>query len=262
MGANFWRFVGAYIKTNWNAAIEYRVSLVSQILGMFINDALWVIFWVLYFTKFPVLNGWELQDVLVLWATVTTSFGLVGGLLSNSLRIPLLVVQGQLDYYLALPKDVLVHVLVSQIRLVNLGDLMFGPILLVLMVDLSPLRVLVFVVATLLAALVMLGFFLATGSLVFYLGNSQTLSGQLYNALLHFATYPTPIFSGGVKLILFTVIPAGFVASLPVELVRQAEWAGFAQLAGAAAFFMGLGVLVFRQGLKRYESGNLLIMRS
>lgn len=79
MGVEFWRFVGAYIRTNWNAAIEYRVSLVSQILGMFINDALWVIFWVLYFTKFPVLNGWELQDVLVLWATVTTSFGLVGG---------------------------------------------------------------------------------------------------------------------------------------------------------------------------------------
>ncbi len=262
MAAKFFAFVWAYIRCNVAAALEYRASLVTQVMGMFINDSIWVIFWMMYFTKFPVLQDWTLQDVLVLWASVTSSFGIVGGLLSNSLRIPGLVVQGQLDYYLSLPKDVLLHLLVSQIRLVNLGDLIFGPALLALMVDMTWTRALVFVAATLLAAMVLLGFFIFTGSLVFFLGNSEMISGQLFTAVVHFSTYPTTIFDAGVKVILFTLIPAGFVSTMPVELVREFHWAGFLQLLGAAVLFLGLGVWTFRQGLRRYESGNLIMMRS
>src|SRR3712207_7821610 len=46
----------------------------------FINDTLWVIFWVMYFKKFPVLNGWTIEDVIVLWSVITFSFGLAFGL--------------------------------------------------------------------------------------------------------------------------------------------------------------------------------------
>lgn len=258
----FAAFVGAYVRTNLAVALEYRASLVSQIMGMFINDLIWVIFWVLYFTRFPVLRDWTLEDVIVLWAVVTTSFGLVGGLFSNALRIPSLVVQGQLDYYLALPKDVLVHLLVSQIRLVNLGDLLFGPVLLAFMVELTWTKALIFVAASLLSAMVMLGFSVLTGSLVFYIGNSELVSGQLFNAVVHFATYPTGIFDSTVKVLLFTLIPAGFISTLPVELVRAFHWADFLILLGAAALFLGLAVVVFRRGLRRYESGNLMMMRS
>lgn len=255
-------FIGAYIKMNLAAALEYRASLVSQVMGMFINDILWVLFWVLYFTKFPVLRGWTLEDVLVLWAVVATSFGLVMGLSYNAIRIPQLVVQGQLDYYLALPKNVLLHLLVSQIRLVNLGDLLFGPMLLVVMVKLTWSKVLIFAIASLLGAMVLLGFFIMAGSLAFYLGNADAISAQLVNAVLHFATYPTSIFSGGVKFVLFTLIPAGFVSTLPVELVRAFSWLKFLQLLGGAVAFLGLAVWVFHRGLRRYESGNLMAMRS
>lgn len=262
MVGKFLAFVGAYLRTNLAAALEYRVSLISQVLGMFINDGLWVAFWVLYFTRFPVLRGWTLEDVLVLWACLTTSYGLVVGLLANSTRIARLVVQGQLDYYLALPKNVLLHVLVSQMSLVSLGDLLFGPVLLVLTVKLSWAKLAVFVVVSLLSAMVALGFFLVGGSLAFFLGNSETVSGQFLNALLHFSSYPTTIFDTGVKVILFTVIPAGFVSTLPVELMREFRWVGFLELLGAAVLFLGLGVWLFRRGLRRYESGNLMMMRS
>jgi hypothetical protein len=36
----------------------------------------------------------------------------------------------------------------------------------------------------------------------------------------------------------------------------------FLQLLGGAALFLGLSVAVFHAGLKRYESGNLMVMRS
>lgn len=262
MAGNSLAFILAYVRTNLAAALEYRTSLVSQVLGMFINDGLWVAFWILYFTRFPVLRGWTLEDVLVLWAGLTTSFGLAIGLMVNCARIPALVVRGQLDYYLALPKPVLLHLLVSQINLTNLGDLLFGPILLLVMVKLTWTKLLIFLVTVLLAATVLLGFSVLVGSLVFFIGNSETVSGQLFNALLHFSTYPTTIFDAGVKFVLFTLVPAGFVSTLPVELMREFHWVGFAQLLGGALLFLGLGVAVFQAGLRRYESGNLMQMRS
>lgn len=259
---NLLAFVGAYMRNNLAAALEYRASLLSQVVGMFVNDILWVAFWVLYFTKFPVLRGWTLEDVVVLWAGVTVSFGLVMGLTANAVRIPALVVQGQLDYYLALPKNVLLHLLVSQVRLVNFGDVLFGPAVLLVMVDMTFAKWLVFGTTTILSAMVILGFFVLAGSLTFYLGNSDALSGQLVGAMLHFATYPTTIFDQGVKFLLFTLLPAGFVSTLPVELVRAFEWGKFLQLMGGAALFLGLAIVVFHRGLKRYESGNLMVMRS
>lgn len=256
------RFLGAYMKANLAMALEYRVSLLSQILGMFINDLLWIAFWVLYFTKFPVLREWTLEDVMVLWASVAFSAGLVFGLFANALRIPFLVVRGQLDFYLALPKNVLLHLLVSQIRPTNFGDLLFAPMVLIFMVEMTWTKAAIFVAASLLGSTVMLGFFVAVGSLVFYLGNAETISRQLLNTFMHFATYPTTIFDTGVKMILFTLVPAGFVSTLPVELVRQFSWSTFGQLLAGAILFLGLAVWVFNRGLKRYESGNLIMMRS
>ncbi|HEY3365809.1 MAG TPA: ABC-2 family transporter protein [Symbiobacteriaceae bacterium] len=260
--AKFFAFVGAYLKVNLAAALEYRASAVSQVLGMFINDGLWVMFWMLYFTKFPVIRGWTLEDVVVMWAVVTVSVGLAMGLTFNARRIPELVAQGQLDYYLTLPKDVLLHLLVSRISIFNLGDMLFGPVVLVLLVKLTWARVAVFLVASVLAAIIMMAFSVLTGSLTFYMGNSETLSAQLFNTVLHFSTYPAPIFDTGVKVVLFTLIPAGFISTVPVELVREFHWMQFLELLGAAALFSGLAVVVFRHGLKRYESGNLMMMRS
>ena len=255
-------FVGEYLKANLATALEYRVSLVSQVLGMFINDVLWVFFWVLYFKQFPVIRGWRLEDVIVMWASVAVSAGFAMGVTSNALRIPVLVVQGQLDYYLTLPKDVLLHLLVSRMSVMSLGDILFGPLLFLLMVKLTWAKVALFAAASLLGGTVMMAFAILSGSLIFYLGNSQMLSETLFDAVLHFSTYPAPIFDGGVKLLLFTLLPAGFISTLPVELVREFNWVRFLELLGAAAGFMALAVIVFRQGLKRYESGNLMGMRS
>lgn len=255
-------FIGAYLRANLASALEYRTSLVSQVLGMFLNNALWVFFWALYFTRFPVLRGWTLNDVVVLWAAASTAYGLAVGLMGSVLRLPQLIVQGQLDYFLALPRNVLLHVLVSQVRVVNLGDLLFGPVLLLVIVRPTWAQLAVFAACSVLAALVLLGFLILVGSAAFFVGHADALLAQVVNALIHFSTYPARIFDGGVRVLLYTALPAAFVSTVPVELVRQFHWNGLLGLACAAAVFMGLGIWTFHRGLRRYESGNLLIMRS
>ena len=72
---------------------------------------------------------------------------------------------------------------------------------------------------------------------------------------------PTTLFSGLVRVLLFTALPAGFIAYVPVRFLREWQAWQVAALVGAAAFFALLMVVVFRIGLRRYESGNLVAMR-
>jgi hypothetical protein len=43
------RFVGRYLSLNLSAALEYRAALLAQALCMMLNDALFFVFWALYF---------------------------------------------------------------------------------------------------------------------------------------------------------------------------------------------------------------------
>lgn len=257
-----WKFIAAYFKANFAATLEYRTSFLTQVFGMMINDSLWVLFWTFYFKRFPVLNGWTFDDLVVLWATITFSFGLAFGLFANIMRLHELISQGQLDYYLTLPKNVLIHMAVAQIRPANLGDMFFGPLLLLLFVQLSSLQWLIYVCAAVGAAIVYLSFFTIIASFTFWLGQSDSLFTSVSNSLVHFSTYPTRIFDGWTRLILFSLIPAGFIAEVPVELVRDFTWRGCATLLGAALGFASLAWWFFHRGLRRYESGNLTLLRS
>jgi ABC-2 type transport system permease protein len=55
---------------------------------------------------------------------------------------------------------------------------------------------------------------------------------------------------------MFTLIPAGIIGFLPVELVRSFSWIRLGILLASAFTFWGIAVEVFNIGLRRYESGN------
>lgn len=119
----------------------------------------------------------------------------------------------------------------------------------------------VFMAAGTLVAGIFLGFTVLAQSLAFFIGNSESLSDQVTNSLIHFATYPAAIFHGGIKAVLFTLIPAGFINTIPVRVVREFDPVFFGLTALAATVFVVGGWLVFRAGLRRYESGNLMQVR-
>lgn len=78
---NYVQLGAAYLRINTNAQLEYRAAFYSQVAAMFINDGAWVVFWLFFFTRFPVLHGWTLKDVMSLWAVTTAGFGIAYGLM-------------------------------------------------------------------------------------------------------------------------------------------------------------------------------------
>lgn len=95
-------------------------------------------------------------------------------------------------------------------------------------------------------------------SLAFWLGNASMLGQQALNAIITLALYPITLFDGTAKLLLFTVVPAALIGAVPAELVREFRWATLAELLAAAGAFLGLALLVFYRGLRRYESGSAI----
>jgi len=77
---NYLKLAGAYVRFNFRAQLEYRGAFFSQVASMFLNDGVWVLFWILFFKRFPVIHGWQVTDVISLWAILTAGFGLAFGL--------------------------------------------------------------------------------------------------------------------------------------------------------------------------------------
>ncbi len=253
--------VVAYTRLNLNAQLEYRGAFISQVVAMFINDGVWVVFWALFFTRFPVLSGWSISDVITIWAITAAGFGLAYAIFGNALGLASVIALGQLDVWMLYPRALLPHLLLGRMNATAWGDVLFGYLVYVGFVHPDPLRLLLFVGLSLSVAMLFVGFAVLSGSLSFFLGNASGLAEQWRFALVTFSTYPSVLFEGAVKLVLYTLIPAGFVSYVPLDALHNLS-AGDAVLALAGSSVMLLaGVVVFYYGLRRYESGNLTEMR-
>jgi ABC-2 type transport system permease protein len=113
-------------------------------------------------------------------------------------------------------------------------------------------------VAVVCVALILVAFAILAGSLAFFLGNTQFASQQINMTLLTFSLYPNSLFSGAARFMLYTIVPAAFVGSVPVQIVQERNGMLLLGLAGVAALMWGLATAVFYTGLRRYESGSAI----
>lgn len=258
---NYLALAAAYVRLNLRAALEYRAAFFWQVGGMFINNIVWVLFWVLFFTRFPVLRGWTVTDVITLWCLAAAGFGLAASISGNAMTLASIIAQGQLDVWMLYPRALLPHVLLGRMSIMSLGDALFGFIVYIFFVQPDPARLGLFFILVIAVAFVFIGFYVLLGSLSFYLGNASGIAEQIGFAMITFSTYPSVLFDGGVKVILYTVIPALFVSQFPIEALRSLSLMDTLFAFLGAVVVLAVGTTVFYVGLKRYESGNLMEMR-
>lgn len=249
------------LRLNLMSGMAYRVSFLSQVVFMMLNNAIFLAFWAVFFERFPDVQGWRLGDVLLLFAVVSTGFGLSVVLFGNALRLSTMIQNGQVDAYLSLPPDPGLHLLMSRMRLSGLGDILFGVGAFILFLPWDGPHLALFLTMTVVSGIIFTAFCVIANSAAFFLGGAEGLSGILSEALLVFSLYPEPLFSGGVKFLLFTLIPSGFIGFLPVRLLQAFDPVWLVALLLITVFWVWLARRVFEAGLRRYESGNLIAPR-
>ena len=224
MGRHF-TFVLALWKTNLLSAMEYRVSFLTQVVGMMLNNAIYFVFWIIFFARFEEINGWDLVDMLFLFGVVATGFGAGTYLFGNAIRLSSLIASGQMDYYLSLPRPVLLHALASRSNASSAGDFTYGLFsfgaAIIFSGSFDGLMILRFTLGCLAAIAVLISFLVLVQSLTFWIGNTSLLTANAFNAIVTFSLYPITLFDGTAKLLLFTLIPAAFIGALPAEFCAQ-----------------------------------------
>ena len=250
------KFLLAVWKANLQSVMEYRVAFLLQVFGMMINNAIYFLIWVIYFDRFKEVRGWGINDMFVTYGIIASGFGLVSLLFGNVFNLGDVIAKGRLDYYLSMPRPVLLHTVASRSIASGLGDFTYGFVSYALSGQYTWDGSGRFVVGTLCAAAIFAAFMILVQSLAFWIGNTSYLSAMALNAIITFAIYPITLFDNAAKLILFTLIPAALMGALPAQFVHSFTWDTLAEIFLGSLVFLFLAVAAFRLGLRRYESGS------
>ncbi len=252
------KFLLAIWKTNLLSIMEFRVPFLTQVIGMMLNDFIYFAIWIIFFRTFKEVRGWGINDMWITYGVLASAFGLVALLFGNSFNLSEIINQGRLDYYLSLPRPVLLHAVASRTIASGMGDFTYGYVSFFLSGQFSWDGLVRFTIAAFLAAVVFASFLILLNSLAFWLGMVTNLTGLALNALITFGIYPITLFDNYAKLILFTIIPAALVGAVPASFIRGFSWQSLAELLAGALIFLFIAVSIFRLGLKRYESGSAI----
>src|SRR5512138_2440081 len=250
------RFLTAVWKANLQSVMEYRAAFITQVLGMMVNNFIYFAIWIIFFQRFKEVRGWGLGDMWITYGILASAFGLVSLLFGNAFNLSEIIMKGRLDYYLSLPRPVLLHTVASRMIGSGMGDFSYGFVSYAMSGHFTWDGLARFALGTITAAAVFASFLIIVQSLSFWLGLVPNLSGLAVNAIVTFGIYPATLFDNTAKLILFTIIPAALMGSVPAQFVRAFTWETLAILAGGAVIFLALAMALFGVGLRRYESGS------
>lgn len=237
----------------WLSQLAHRASFFTQVLMMVLNDLSWVVFWILVFNHRDSIRGWERSDVFVLFAVIVSVYGIGIGLFYGARRLGERVRRGELDPLLAQPRPVLIRILFAKVHPPLLGDLVFGPVLFLFSgLAGDPLAWLRFALVVLAAAGILSAFIVMTEFSAFWLSDGSEFAGVAFTAVTVLASYPASIYSGFVKLLVFTAIPAAFIGTVPAEIILDPGPRLVLGLVTALAVSWSLAITIFQLGLRRY----------
>jgi ABC-type uncharacterized transport system permease subunit len=170
------------------------------------------------------------------------------------------IADGGLDVHLGRPRHPLPSLLLSRSIPSGFGDLASAPVMWLVLGGRSFADLPLLIALGTAGAVVMLATFVMGQCLVFWWPRAVRLGEELVNVVLMISVYPQHVFGAGMRILLFTLLPVAFISQLPVEAVREADAFKAMAVMAAALVYGALAIFVFDCGLKRYASGNRMVV--
>ncbi len=244
------------ININFKSALTLRTSFLLRLIFMMVNNLIFFICWYVFFNKFKIVNGWNIQHISLMYGLMNFSLGINACCLHGLRSMVLLIENCDLDILLVRPGSVLWGISSYRTEHSGLGSIFSGVILISLsgftsIHDLGIIFLFVLCAVSVIAA-INIGF----GSLAFWFSDMNRLSQDLFNIVVMLSTNPSCVYKGVLKFITFTFIPVGFVSYLPIRYFIDRDYIIILYVVMSSIVFLVLSVLIFHSGLRRYESGN------
>lgn len=234
-----------------------KVTFLTNIFFMMLNNASFLVQWTVLFRLREDIGGYTIREVMLLWGICAGSYGLSHILFARVFTLPELIINGKLDAWLVLPKNVLLGIMTSATSTSAIGDFAYG-LIIVCLCGFGVRGICLFLLLSVNGALIITAFALLAGSLSFWFVRTEMLGEQMINAIVGFGTYPDGIFKGTVKFLLYYIIPVGMMVYRPVHIIAENDFGRLPVAAGYAFLLSAAAVAVFYRGLRRYSSGNLM----
>ncbi len=226
---------------------------------MFAQNLLFFQMWTIMFSRISNINGWKMEQVAFLFGSLTFGFGIFFFLMGGSNLIARQIHSGALDSFLAQPRPVILSVLFQRIRPDSFGDFLTGLLILLFYVPLAFKPLLLSMILGVSSGLVMVALRITIESLAFWQLSEEAVDNTFISAIIA-ASNPQVGYGPIAKILILTIIPTGYVAFLPVEIMRSFSMPLFLWQLVASVVCITVAVVVFYRGLRNYSSGNNIIM--
>ena len=227
---------------------------------MILNNACFIIQWVIIYSLKNNVGGYSFKQILLLWGIAAGTFGVAHFFFKEAFDLSDTINTGKLDAYLIQPKNVLISSITSSVEVSCIGDMIYGWIMLFLY-GFSIKNALLFLFFSITGGLIIASLAVIFGSLSFWFGRVEIVANTINNLMTTFATYPEGIFKGFVKVLFYTLLPIGFVNYIPINLLKEFSLLQFGIVVFITILFIALAFFLFYKGLKRYSSSNLMNAR-
>lgn len=248
------------LKYNIMRQMTNKVTFITNIVFMILNNASFIVQWIILFTLKDEIGGYTIKQVILLWGMASSVYGFAHLLFNKAFEISDLIIKGKLDTFLIQPKNVFLSAMTSDSSISAIGDLIYGYIC-IFLYGINIKNFILFTIFSITGGIIMAAFASIIGSISFWIVKGDYLAYSLNGIMCNIATYPGTIFKNAIKIILYTVIPVGIANYLPVDTILKFNLCNFIIIIGFTIMITLLAFFVFNKGLKRYSSSNLMSSR-
>lgn len=253
------RLLGAHFRSMMEYEADFLILAAATVLMQVVN----VVFLAALFAKVPVLNGWTFWSVVMMFGAVALAEG-VGSLFFDGMwSLAWQINRGELDYFLVRPYPVALQSSSAAVGINGLSNIVTGGLMIAAglahsPVDWTPWRVALAVLLLISSIVIKLSINLATNAACFWLQSPSPMFAFALHQVGELARFPLSIYPFALKAVLGLALPFAFISFFPIAYLLDS---GPSHRLGLltpliAAYCAGMAALIFRRGLRRYESAG------
>lgn len=247
----------AYLKINIKEVEIYSWDFLFGIIAMFINYAAELFSLYLIFELVPEINGWNREQILLMYGIGVTGFSLWSCIFINTITLPYYLKRGEFDRFLVRPIQPITQIMLDGFDEDAGGDLIIG--IIVLGIAGYRLNIGLFYIPCIIVTVIS-GCFVYAGlsillSTISFFTISQADVANLTMEIKEIAKYPLTIYPRIMQVFFTFLIPIAFVSFIPSKMILEREKVYlFFMIPVIALIFYTISKKIWNLGVRHYES--------
>ena len=258
------KYVIHAVKMLFKSAMQYRASLLMQVIAQFVMTGGELLAVVVLLSRFQVVGHWGAGEIMFFFGVMQATFALTEMLGRGVTSFAWFVQRGDFDALILRPRPLLLQVMVSQLDPRRMGGILVGVIAMLvagtwLNIQWTLLKALLLTEVVLGSMLLLLGMFMIEATVSFFSVKSIEMVNVLTYGGRSACQYPVDVYPGVLRFLFTYLAPFALCMHWPVSyvigtpMVQLPVWGYFLTPMAGAAFF-AIMVRVWYVGVKHYRS--------